>query len=137
MSKETSAMQLLSDAVSACTKFQEDAELEIRKFKDALTDFETKIESILGTIASLTKENSLIDSKVPQLESEKKQAISSKNFKEAGRITTDIKSAQTRQQEIASSIDSLKVEIVSLESSKKIAEENHLIILVFCVLIFC
>ena len=66
---------------------------EIEELKDGL-------DKIQKEIADINTQKSSLEAKIPELEAEKKAFINSRSFKDASRISNDIKDIQTKIQEL-------------------------------------
>lgn len=63
---------------------------------------------------------------LPELEATKKSAVAARNFKEAARLTADLKTAQTQLQELEAAQDALRAALDAARASAQAAEQEAL-----------
>jgi hypothetical protein len=102
-------------------------EAEITEAERYKVSVKSEIETTQHTLIRYDERLHEIEIKIPKLESDKKVAASSKQFKEAGKLAAEIKSLSLEQEEIASQMSKLRSEIsckeAELEEVDKSASE--------------
>lgn len=90
---------------------------ELNQSRAQLAEIYSEIEKLKTTsgnnqkeISDLISQKNTLDSKIPQLEKEKKAYATARNFKEASRVSNEIKEMQARVDEINAQLEQLQSE---------------------------
>ncbi|XP_004511277.1 uncharacterized protein [Cicer arietinum] len=92
---------------------------EVSAARDSLQELSSRKASIQQDIISFKQRTIFIDKRVPELEAEKKVATAARNFKEAGRITTEAKSLCVEKEDIRMDMDTATSKLEKLEEDIK------------------
>lgn len=119
--------------------------LDKQDYNQILVNTEEKknnLNLLISNLKSYQKEIYDYDLKLPELEEEKRKFVSLKNFKEAGKIASEIKKINEHKLNISNNIDKIKLEKQSIENnigemnlsnSKKINEIKNSEVILDCI----
>ncbi|KAF6159757.1 hypothetical protein GIB67_030015 [Kingdonia uniflora] len=107
---------------------------EVSTLRASLQELTSTRSTILQEISSSKQRMSFIDKRIPELESQKKVATSSRNFREAGRVTAEVKTLTAERESIqiktkASTAELEKIEEEIKDTSEKLHGTEELILM--------
>ena len=96
---------------------------DIKTSKDALAASQQREGEVEATLAECRNRVETLDSKIPNLQGEKKRAVAAKNFKAAGTIAADIKRFTAEKEEAQASLDAASRDLNGLVQDFNAAKE--------------
>ncbi len=99
-------------------------DINLKKLKDKKEATENEIHNLEGIVKKLEAELISIDIRLPCLEEEKKTYVASKNFKEAGKVSNELKSLNETKIKNLEKIKSNKEKIAELKQENSILENE-------------
>jgi hypothetical protein len=99
-------------------------EICIQNFTSTIEKNSDEINNLEVNIKRLEAENATINMRIPALEEEKKRFVSAKNFKEAGRVSNDLKTILENKTKNLTKIEENKKRILELNTDNEKAEEE-------------
>jgi chromosome segregation ATPase len=115
----SSANGASSDEVDPSARLMSDLQQQSVLNDENIKQCDESTAAVRRQVADLQQEILSIDAKSPALEAEKKAAVAAKNYKEAGRVTNDLKTFAQRKIDCGVEIEALTARDESLQAERR------------------